>query len=172
MANLKVMCQFVRVVEGVDLRSTAGNCAWTRTPQLTGAPSLHSADMHGSPHPAAPVPPDRQCIAHLTKDPRRVCRRWALPMCHMSPGCAGCCRSLDTLGFERRAFRMRSGCDTTTPCAQQNIRLHRSSKYNSWWGPRANPWWVEACGGPGRCPAAHCCRSLDTLGFEPRAFGP
>ena len=25
---------------------------------------------------------------------------------------------LDTLGFEPRAFRMRSGCDTTTPCAQ------------------------------------------------------
>ena len=24
---------------------------------------------------------------------------------------------LDTLGFEARAFRMRSGCDTTTPCA-------------------------------------------------------
>jgi hypothetical protein len=27
--------QFARVVEGVDLRSTAGNCAWVRTPQLT-----------------------------------------------------------------------------------------------------------------------------------------
>ena len=25
---------------------------------------------------------------------------------------------LDTLGFEPRAFRMRSGCDTTTPCAR------------------------------------------------------
>ena len=25
---------------------------------------------------------------------------------------------VDTLGFEPRAFRMRSGCDTTTPCAQ------------------------------------------------------
>ena len=25
---------------------------------------------------------------------------------------------MDTLGFEPRAFRMRSGCDTTTPCAQ------------------------------------------------------
>ena len=24
---------------------------------------------------------------------------------------------VDTLGFEARAFRMRSGCDTTTPCA-------------------------------------------------------
>ena len=24
---------------------------------------------------------------------------------------------LDTLGFEPRAFRMRSGCDSTTPCA-------------------------------------------------------
>ena len=26
-------------------------------------------------------------------------------------------RCMDTLGFEPRAFRMRSGCDTTTPCA-------------------------------------------------------
>ena len=25
---------------------------------------------------------------------------------------------MDTLGFEPRAFHMRSGCDTTTPCAQ------------------------------------------------------
>ena len=72
-----ISSQFARVVKGVDLRSTAGNCAWARTPQLTGPPSLHSADMHDSPHPAPPVPPDRQCIAHLTKDPRRVCRRWA-----------------------------------------------------------------------------------------------
>ena len=24
---------------------------------------------------------------------------------------------MDTLGFEPRAFRMRSGCDATTPCA-------------------------------------------------------
>ena len=29
-------CEFARVVKGVDLRSTAGNCAWARTPQLTG----------------------------------------------------------------------------------------------------------------------------------------
>ena len=27
-------CKFARVVKGVDLRSTAGNCAWARTPQL------------------------------------------------------------------------------------------------------------------------------------------
>ena len=27
--------QFARVVKGVDLRSTAGNCAWVQTPQLT-----------------------------------------------------------------------------------------------------------------------------------------
>ena len=25
---------------------------------------------------------------------------------------------MDTLGIEPRAFRMRSGCDTTTPCAR------------------------------------------------------
>ena len=28
-------CQFAREVKGVDLRSTAGNCAWVPTPQLT-----------------------------------------------------------------------------------------------------------------------------------------
>ena len=27
-------CKFARVVKGVDLRSTAGNCAWVRAPQL------------------------------------------------------------------------------------------------------------------------------------------
>ena len=32
--------------------------------------------------------------------------------------------SLDTLGFEPRAFRMRSGCDATTPCAlEKEIEL-------------------------------------------------
>ena len=35
---------------------------------------------------------------------------------------------MDTLGIEPRAFRMRSGCDTTTPCAldrfKQNTRSH------------------------------------------------
>ncbi len=31
----RLQCQFARVVKGVDLRSTAGNCAWVRTPQLT-----------------------------------------------------------------------------------------------------------------------------------------
>ena len=29
---------------------------------------------------------------------------------------------MDTLGFEPRAFRMRSGCDTTTPCALEKQR--------------------------------------------------
>ena len=32
--SLKSGSQFARVVKGVDLRSTAGNCAWARTPQL------------------------------------------------------------------------------------------------------------------------------------------
>ena len=32
-------CQFARVVKGVDLRSTAGNCARVRTPQLTSGKS-------------------------------------------------------------------------------------------------------------------------------------
>ena len=33
--SMFTQCQFARVVKGVDLRSTAGNCAWVRTPQLT-----------------------------------------------------------------------------------------------------------------------------------------
>ena len=31
---------------------------------------------------------------------------------------------MDTLGIEPRAFRMRSGCDTTTPCAPVGIQCH------------------------------------------------
>jgi hypothetical protein len=30
---------------------------------------------------------------------------------------------MDTLGFEPRAFRMRSGCDTTTPCAPLGFQI-------------------------------------------------
>ena len=37
--SLTIERQFARVAKGVDLRSTAGNCAWVRTPQLT---SLHT----------------------------------------------------------------------------------------------------------------------------------
>ena len=33
--SLTIERQFARVAKGVDLRSTAGNCAWVRTPQLT-----------------------------------------------------------------------------------------------------------------------------------------
>ena len=41
--------QFARVVKGVDLRSTAGNCAWVRTPQLTFKIDLHGTGRrHGS----------------------------------------------------------------------------------------------------------------------------
>ena len=34
-SGILLTCQFARVVKGVDLRCTAGNCAWARTPQLT-----------------------------------------------------------------------------------------------------------------------------------------
>ena len=30
---------------------------------------------------------------------------------------------MDTLGIEPRAFRMQSGCDTTTPCVRQNMEM-------------------------------------------------
>ena len=36
---------------------------------------------------------------------------------------AGQHRNVDTLGVEPRAFRMRSGCDTTTPCAPARLLL-------------------------------------------------
>ena len=36
-----------------------------------------------------------------------------------------CPQNLDTLGIEPRAFRMQSGCDTTTPCAQLPCMLAR-----------------------------------------------
>ncbi len=35
----------------------------------------------------------------------------------MASSCLACPVQMDTLGIEPRAFRMRSGCDTTTPCA-------------------------------------------------------
>ena len=30
-------------------------------------------------------------------------------------------KAMDALGFEPRAFRMRSGCDATTPCALDDV---------------------------------------------------
>ena len=40
-----VISQFARVVRGVDLRSTAGNCAWGRAPQLTWQAGLQTLGM-------------------------------------------------------------------------------------------------------------------------------
>ena len=40
---------------------------------------------------------------------------------------------MDTLGFEPRAFRMRSGCDATTPCALECIlKFYAYLKNTSW----------------------------------------
>ena len=105
---------FARVVKGVDLRSTAGNCAWPRTPQLTGPPSLHSAACMV--HPTLP---------HLT---------WQTV--HHSPrkGSAVC---LQTLGRHPGAWRrgatqvvcvqLQSGTEATTaskdPCRTREPRL-------------------------------------------------
>ncbi len=88
--------------------------------------------------------------------------------CRRTPPYQG---KMDTLGFEPRAFRMRSGCDTTTPCA-----LYSTASGVSWcllWPSRV----LGACGGgaqltlPGLAqgwsppralhaapPAAHCGR--------------
>ena len=44
--------------------------------------------------------------------------------------------NVDTLGFEPRAFRMRSGCDTTTPCALEVFARARTLAAAR--APRAN----------------------------------
>ena len=56
-------CQFARVVKGVDLRSTAGNCARVRTPQLTLESSLQSSA--------------RKCIQSWQERSRAPCRQIA-----------------------------------------------------------------------------------------------
>ena len=43
---------------------------------------------------------------------------------------------VDTLGIEPRAFRMRSGCDTTAPCAPCSIAQRGRILYN-WSGKPA-----------------------------------
>ena len=52
--------QFARVVKGVDLRSTAGNCAWVRTPQLTGFMSQSKCGSVRLQHCSCP---DRQVLS-------------------------------------------------------------------------------------------------------------
>ena len=61
-------------------------------------------------------------------------------------------KHMDTLGIEPRAFRMQSGCDTTTPCA----RMNRKDAY----GLCNN----QACTQPTRIvpnPARHCVASTN-----------
>ena len=67
----KTMRQFARVVKGVDLRSTGGNSAWVRTPQLTYRVTarLSAQCAVGFPASAARVVPMRRrigwpCCAH------------------------------------------------------------------------------------------------------------
>ena len=64
-----------------------------------------------------------------------------------------CQEQMDTLGFEPRAFRMRSGCDTTTPCAPcgfRNLRACRITASQSLLAKKLHPQGVH--------------RSLSTLG--------
>ena len=65
-------CQFARVVKGVDLRSTAGNCAWVRTPQLTFSRRTDSIP------PAMSQPRRRKATSthhHAAKDAHTKLRR-------------------------------------------------------------------------------------------------
>jgi hypothetical protein len=57
--------------------------------------------------------------------------------------------AMDTLGFEPRAFRMRSGCDTTTPCA---LACGCSGLHLG--GPRSGD--AAAAAGAPRAPTANC----------------
>ena len=56
---------------------------------------------------------------------------------------------MDTLGFEPRAFRMRSGCDTTTPCAQYKTA---STKLSGVFFAHVNPFST-----PGQWPSTRQC---------------
>ena len=71
-------------------------------------------------------------------------RSHAAPLQHTS-------NRVDTLGIEPRAFRMRTGCDTTTPCALEwrctlRVLLHSSTLAIEWthWGLSAGPSACEA----------------------------
>ena len=55
------------------------------------------------------------------------------------PGWGRCLPLLDTLGFEPRGFRMRSGCDTTTPCAPMCVPSQVNSIHNYLGNFRAAP---------------------------------
>ena len=69
--------QFARVVKGVDLRSTAGNCAWARTPQLT-ADTAAGLSCHASAcRPCLPSLPWATGWPQTRRDPRPCCNRWA-----------------------------------------------------------------------------------------------
>ena len=48
--------------------------------------------------------------------------------------------NMDTLGFEPRAFRMRSGCDTTTPCARGGMDQEHITSHNG--ASVLNPNWT------------------------------
>ena len=48
--------------------------------------------------------------------------------------------NMDTLGFEPRAFRMRSGCDTTTPCARGGMDQEHITSHND--ASVLNPNWT------------------------------
>ena len=51
---------------------------------------------------------------------------------------------MDTLGFQPRAFRMRSGCDATTPCALECIlKFYAYLKNTQWILPERQPFRIS-----------------------------
>ena len=94
---------------------------------------------------------------------------------------------MDTLGIEPRAFRMRSGCDTTTPCARACCTPHNANPGYSSVGRASDcrtlqqsdgPWfdsgWPEfLCQRPphGGIKLATNLRNIPPSGLEPGSLG-
>ena len=90
---------------------SSASCAFLKYPG--GCTTSQVKAVEATAHPRDLHPGPSACVANV------------MPLCHfhllilrrvLSAKLAGLL-PLDTLGFEPRAFRMRSGCDTTTPCA-------------------------------------------------------
>ena len=85
--------------------------------------------------------------------------RWA------SPGRSKGCSHMDTLGIEPRAFRMRSGCDTTTPCARVPLAICKHGalagrgRFAIFWQVARSYKWEHSLGRPPR----FCCSFLLAL---------
>ena len=72
-----------------------------------------------------------------------------------------CEKDMDTLGFEPRAFRMRSGCDTTTPCALCSSLLDSINLLFDWPRTRKQEYSSSSC--HNRLANIQCCCGIHLL---------